>query len=120
LPAFAVRMIEDQTVVTTVLDPKTGIHLGDVVLAIDGAPILSRRAEVGRLICASTPQALESRVDGTLLAGRKGSKARLSLRSIDGSTREVEVARTVDANTPTYYLAQERATPVVQMLPTGF
>ncbi|HLJ54591.1 MAG TPA: S41 family peptidase, partial [Chthonomonadaceae bacterium] len=120
LPPFAVRMIENQTVVTKVIDPKCAIRAGDVIEEIDGDAVARRRASVGRLVCASTAQALEARVDVALLAGEKDSRCRLKLRDIDGKKREIDVARTLSANAPDYYRAQERTGPVVQVLPRGF
>lgn len=120
LPPIAVRTVGDQTVVTTVIDPHCAVHLGDVLLEIDGEPITARRAASGRLLAASTPQALALRVDRVLLGGSKDSALRLRLRDPDGKVREVTIKRTESRADPRYYLAQQRTTPIVQILPDGF
>jgi C-terminal processing protease CtpA/Prc len=116
-----VQQVEKQTVVTSVLDDKAGIKVGEVVLAIDGEPVERRREYFGRLFAASTPQALALRVNFPLLMGPKDSKAKLTVRGIDGSTREVIVSRSLSASDPKLYLAgTQRSTPAVQVLPSGF
>ena len=116
-----VQRVENQTVVTSVLDEKVGVKVGDVVLAIDGEPVERRREYFGCLFAASTPQALAVRVNFPLLMGPKDSQAKLTVRGIDGSTREVLVSRSLSANDPKLFLAgTQRSTPVVQVLPSGF
>jgi C-terminal processing protease CtpA/Prc len=114
------RFVENQTVVVKVLDEKLPVHRGDVVLAIDGEPVEKRREFFARLISASTPQALMSRVQLNLLRGQKDSLAKLTIRGVDGETREVEIARSASRQDPKIFDALLRSGPVVQILPDGF
>lgn len=111
-------LIEDQTVVTAVLDEKSGLKVGDVLLTIDGEKVESRRQYLAKLFAASTPQASALRTNVMLLTGAKDSQAKLSVRGSDGNMREVVVARSLPISDRRLYQSQ-RTTPVVQVLPSG-
>lgn len=112
--------IEKQTVVTAVFDANAGVKVGDVVTAIDDVPIKQRRDYFANLLPASTPQSLASRVDYSLLLGPKDSQAKLTLRGLDGTTRNVSLPRTLSMDDPKVYETSPRTGPVVQVLPSGF
>src|SRR5262245_21911414 len=92
-PPLLLRYVENQTVVAKVLDDKAGLRAGDVILAIDGEPIERRREALAKLFAASTPQALNWRLNGVLFLGEKESQAKLDVRDLEGKTKEVEVVR---------------------------
>ncbi len=59
LPPVFLRYIEKQAVVEKVLDDKSGIKVGDVILTVDGEPVEQRRDFLSRFIPASTPQSVD-------------------------------------------------------------
>ena len=93
-----VRWIENRVVVTRVVDAslKESVHPGHVVTKIDGEPVQKRIDELQRYMAASTPQALMSRVMGNLLSGPVGPGPRVTLKSQDGTEREVSFPRAAD------------------------
>jgi C-terminal processing protease CtpA/Prc len=94
---------------------------GDEVLAIDGESIEARVARLGRLIAASTPQALRWRTRALLTAGAQGSRARFTIRDGAGQTRDVEVARQMPINQLAGFVRERtsRTTPIYGLLPSG-
>jgi C-terminal processing protease CtpA/Prc len=118
-PAF-ISYREHQAVVTKVLDDKAPVKIGDVVLAIDGAPVEQRREFLSRYIGASTTQSLMLRVHSLLLAGPKDSIVKLRLRGPDRKEREVELRRSIAPNDPKYFAAMNRSGPVMKLLPQGY
>ena len=96
LPPFAVRFVENQTVVVSVFDDKLPIKTGDVILTVDGEEIGKRRDFYARITAASTPQALMRGVHYNLLRGQKDSVAKLTVRGADGKIRVVEIPRSLD------------------------
>jgi Peptidase family S41 len=119
-PPIVLKYVEKEMVVAAVVDDKTDVRVGDVVLAVDGERVESRHEQLGRWFAASTPQALARRVSFELLRGMKDSRALLTLRGTNGKTREVSVARTLGISEPKLFQALQRTTPVVQVLPSGF
>lgn len=113
------KQVENQTVVAVVFDEKAGLKVGDVLLAIDGQKIEQKREYFARLFASSTPQAAALRVNSVMLLGPENSQAKLTVRGIDGNTREVLVSRSLSASDTRLYSPQ-RKTPVVQILPSGF
>ena len=120
IPPVLMGYVEDKSVVTKVLDDKSQLKVGDVVLAVDGEPVEKRREFLARYSAASTPQWLMRNVNGRLLLGSKDSVAKLKVQNIAGETRDVEVARTQSIMDPKLFQLLERSTPVIQMLPSGF
>lgn len=112
--------VEKQTVVTAVFDAKADVKIGEIVTAIDDVPIKQKREYFANLLPASTPQSLASRVDYSLLLGPKDSQAKLTIRGLDGTTRNVSVPRSLSMDDPKVYETSQRAGPVVQVLPSGF
>lgn len=121
LPPIILRHVENQTVVTKILDDKLPVKVGDVVLDVDGEPIEKRIEFLSRYTAASTPQALMRSVHSNLLRGQKETVARLRVRGADGQTREVELPRSFGrAEQAKLFAAMQRSTPVVQVLPSGY
>jgi C-terminal processing protease CtpA/Prc len=117
-PPLEARLVEGQTVVTRVLgSPATkspGIAVGDVILAVDGEETAARRERLGELFAASTPQALNWRVDGAVLAGSQDKPLHLRVRDARGDVREVEVPRLKEPP------KDAPETPVFRVVPEGF
>lgn len=107
-PDVAVRTIDGACVVMHG-DPATGLEPGDVVTTVDGEPVASLRERHRPRCAASTPHALELRLDRLLLAGPERSEARLARRD-----SEVRVARYLPAPPHVH-----RHGPTWQILPTG-
>ncbi|MBX9603354.1 MAG: hypothetical protein K2X35_20280 [Bryobacteraceae bacterium] len=96
-PGLDLKWIEGQTVVTHVFDRRSGVELGDAILAVDGEDVWARRERLGRLLSASTPQALNLRVTQALLGGAFESDARIAFRNAEGLRRELTLKRTFRA-----------------------
>lgn len=120
LPSVVVRFVEGQTVIDKVLDNKLPVKAGDVVLTINGEAVEKRRDFLARFYAASTPQALMRSVHYNLLRGQKDSTAKLNVRGADGAVRTVELPRVFDRNDRRISDADNRATPVFSVLPSGF
>jgi C-terminal processing protease CtpA/Prc len=94
----AARLVESQLVITRIVDSsasRAGLRVGDVVVSVDGVSIASRIKRLMPLLAASTPQAMRSRLNATLLRGPDDSAARLVVRRADGRARTVSVPRDV-------------------------
>lgn len=73
---------------------KAALKLGEEVTHIDGQPVSKiLRQKFYPYICASTPQGMDLKAYPRLLTGEPGSKARLTVRSLDGKEREVTLTR---------------------------
>ena len=120
IPPVLMGYIEEKSVVTKVLDDKSPIKVGDVVLAVDGEPVEKRREFLARYSAASTPQWSMRNVNGRLLLGPKDSVAKLKVQNSAGETRDVELPRTQPITDPKLFQLLERSTPVMQVLPSGF
>ena len=117
-PNIMLRMVEGKVVVaslpTAAKNPIEDIHVGDIVLAVDGEEVEARRARLGQLFAASTPQALTYRVLYEFLAGQENSVARIRVQRADGKTNEVEMKRV------SYWPGRRpRTTPIYGVLPSG-
>jgi C-terminal processing protease CtpA/Prc len=119
-PPVLLRYVEKQVVVGKVFDDKVDLRAGDVLLAIDGEPVERRREASAKLFAASTPQALYRISTGVLLLGEKDSRVKLTVRDLEGRTKEVEVVRSQSLSDPKYRAAFARSTPVFGVLPSGF
>ncbi|MGH9618470.1 MAG: hypothetical protein ACRD45_02000, partial [Bryobacteraceae bacterium] len=76
------RLIQNKPVVTDVLDPtarKAGVHLGDVVMKVDGETVSDRANREARYVPASTRQSLGYLVLGRVLNGPDDSSATLTI-----------------------------------------
>ncbi len=107
---FEARVIEGKVVVTSLQGDATlasaGISAGDVVEAVDGEPMATRMARLGKYIAASTDAWRQYRTAAVALQGDAGSTLRVTLRGADGKARDVSVPRTTDRS------RRERAGPV--------
>ena len=92
-PPVELRWIEDQPVVTRVLDSSIDVHPGDILTKIDGEPFQKRSDDLAKHIAASTPQSMMNRVLGSLLRGPNGSVVRISVRNGSGQEHEVTLTR---------------------------
>lgn len=120
LPPILVRYIENQSVVTQVVDDHLPVKVGDVILSIDGESVETRCEFLSHFIAASTPQSLMNQVRWNLLRGQQDSVAKLGVRGMDGEVREVEISRSVPIYAPELFAAEKRSLPVVQVLPSGY
>ena len=119
LPPVLTTYIENQSVVTKVLDANLPIKVGDVVLTIDGEPVEKRREFLARYIPASTPQWRMQGVHETLLAGPKGSQVKLRVQGSEGGARDLELPRSLSIMDPQLY-APGRSSLVFQVLQSGY
>lgn len=122
LPPLTLRFIENQTVVEAVFDDVKDIRVGDAITAVDGVPIEKFRENYARYWAASTPQSLMRNIHGDLLRGQENSRKRLTVRGVDGATREVEVAISVAPNDARWakIYNREKPLPAFTVLPTGY
>jgi hypothetical protein len=92
---LAVRWIENAWVVTDVADAAkaAGVAVGDVVLALDGAPIATREGALRRVLSAATEAGMHRKLADRLLSGADGSELGLSLRGRGATAREVRLTR---------------------------
>ena len=119
-PAVFVGYVEEQSVITRVLDDKLPVKIGDVVLAIDDEAVEKRRESVSRYIASSTPQWLMRLVHFRLLFGPKDSIVKLRVRGTDNQIRDVALPRSQSIMDPKLPALLQRSTPVIQVLPSGF
>jgi C-terminal processing protease CtpA/Prc len=87
------RAVGDALVVTTVDGAETGLSAGDEVIAIDGKPVLQALREAESLISGPTPQWRRWMALHELKTGDAGTKAVLTIRNADASTRTVTLTR---------------------------
>lgn len=92
---LAVRWIENAWVVTDVADAAkgAGVAVGDVVLALDGAPIATREAALRQVFSAATEAGMHRKLADRLLSGADGSQLSLSVRGAGGTERQVRLTR---------------------------
>jgi C-terminal processing protease CtpA/Prc len=119
-PNIFLGYVENQSVVTKVLDDKLPIKVGDVILSVDGEPVEKRRDDVARYIASSTPQWLMRLVHFRLLFGQKDTAVKLRVRGTDNQVRNVELPRSQSIMDPKLAAVLERTTPIIQVLPSGF
>jgi C-terminal processing protease CtpA/Prc len=102
---------------------KSKVHVGDIVLAVDGEPIADRIARIKKYHPASTPQALQYRLRWQVLLGPPESEAKLKLRNPSGEIREESVPRTgyqASAAWNALNESLERKSPVYSVLSSGY
>ena len=95
-PPIATRLIEGRQTVTAHSDDAVGVEIGDIVVAVDGESVLTRRERLRKYIAASNDVTGSQWASSAALAGDPGSKAVLSLRGKDGKMREVTLTRALD------------------------
>lgn len=110
------REVQGQTIGAALPSPSAapGLHVGDIITAVDGELVPARRARLGALYAASTPQALSYQVSSVLLGGLKTVPAVLTIQDAAGRTHTVTLPRT-----ERYVLPPPRPTPVYGVLPSG-
>ena len=91
------RFIEDELVITRLpidsIRQRTGLRVGDVIVAVDNEPTRQRAERYSRYVVSSTPQALRNRLASMVLNGNEGSIARLTVRDSANAVRTVNVPR---------------------------
>ncbi len=115
-PPVFLREVQGRTVIAALPDPKATptLHVGDVVTTVDAEPVAARRARLGSLYAASTPQALSYQVSSVLLGGLKTIPAVLTAEGAARHQQTVSLPRT-----ERYVLPPDRPTPVYGVLPSG-
>ncbi len=118
-PPLRVELVEGQTVVTEVAPElaQFGLHLGDVVLSVDGEGAAGRRARLARYLAASTPGRLENKIDLQFLLGPQSQPAALEVRGEDGAVRSLSMPRTLEGLAPR---TRPRTGPVYTVLTSGY
>lgn len=120
-PPVLIGYRESQSVITKVLDDKSPLKIGDVVLGVDGETVEKKREYLARYTAASTEQWLNRNVNGRLLFGPKDSVVKVKVRGASGEVRDVELVRSLSfATDPKLQAIFERTTPVIQVLSSGF
>lgn len=84
---FGVRYLEGQYVVAKTYGKDPLVHVGDVIIRVDGEPMADRVKRLWPYFTASTEAARRLRVGATALRGPKGSLADLELRDDKGARR---------------------------------
>lgn len=117
VPPIRVDWIEDKVVVTQV-DEKAGgllggLGVGAVIENIDGKPASAVFEEVKGRISGATPQWIDHRAIGSLLAGAFNTEVKLDYVAADGKAGNVTVKRTV---TP-WELKEKQADRVCEIRP---
>jgi len=120
-PAIVTRRIEGRWIVSQVTDSTLAdrVSVGDVILSVDGEPSEERARRLAPYMPASTPQALDWRIAGSLLKGEEGSDALLELEKEDGSRVTVALPR-IGWNDVRANAEAEPDRGVVEVLPDGF
>jgi len=118
-PQLRVELVEGETVVTEVAPElaASGLHVGDVVLSVDGEGAETRRARLARYLPASTQGRLENKIDLQFLLGPQSRPAALEVRGEDGSVRRSSAPRTLEGLAPR---SRPRTGPVHALLPPGY
>ena len=107
------RLVERKPVITEILDAKAsdaGVHVGDIVARVDGNPVAQRFNRIQDYICGSTAQRRGYDSLQLVLNGAEGSTAKLMIATQDGTTKEIELQRTIDfTKAPTN---ERKSTPI--------
>ncbi len=119
-PPVRVDTIQGETVITEIDDSlrgKTELMVGDILRAVDGEEIGTRRERLARYLPASTPGRLRNKVDMFTLLGPQHSAAVLRVTDRQGTTKEVTVPRTAE---PLARTTRSRPLPIYGVLPDGY
>ena len=87
------RVVGDALIVTAIDDKAAGVNVGDEVIAIDGRPALPALREEEALVSGATPQWRRFNALRLLGSGDAGTRATLTIRNADGTTRSVTLPR---------------------------
>lgn len=98
---FEVRVIEGRPVITALRPGDAsltgaGLHVGDVLVSVDGEPFDARIARAAKYVAASNETWRTFRAMRTALTGDENSTLRLGVQDASGALREVQVIRTTD------------------------
>lgn len=113
------RLIDKKAVIVRIFDQSAeaaGVHVGDIISQLDGAPIADRINNQARYLSASTRPSLANRVMQRLLNGPEGSTAGLTILDSAGASTHVKLKRSA-SYLPS--LAIERTGDVVKTLSGG-
>ena len=91
-PRVGARMIEHQPTIVFVDPAEHELHVGDVIVAVDGEPIAARVARLRRLVAASNETGRDFTALRYAIAGAPDSTVKLTVRDAKG-TRDVVVSR---------------------------
>ena len=98
-PRVGTRMIEHQPTIVFVDPAEHGLHVGDVIVAVDGEPIAARIARWRRFVAASNETGRDFTALRYALAGALDSTVKLTVRDAKG-TRDVVVSRSRPTQRP--------------------
>lgn len=100
-PPVAFDWVDDSIVVTAIgKDVDERLHIGDVVIEIDGESIEPIVASLHGRISAATPGYLRNRILSQLGYGANRSSFTLKTRSPDGELKEISLKREASSNFP--------------------
>ena len=99
-------------------EASVGLARGDVILAIEGAPVAERLAALSRLRALSTPQAAYAFVYPAMLRGAKDSQVIVRAQGIDGAVRDVTLTRSRPLASVSAMLP--RKAPIYEVMPNGY
>jgi C-terminal processing protease CtpA/Prc len=118
-PAVRVDLVEGLTVITEVAPELAGagLHVGDVVVSVDGEDAGVRRGRLARYLPASTPGRLDNKIDTQFLLGPRSQPAALEVRVEDGTVRRASAGRTLEGVAPR---SRTRTGPVHTVLASGY
>ncbi|HEY2745910.1 MAG TPA: S41 family peptidase [Polyangia bacterium] len=94
-PPLQAQMIERQPTVVAVAKEGAalGIHVGDVITAVDGEPIGARMTRLRRFVAGSNEPVRELFTLFAALGGAPASTVKITVRDAKGATREVTATR---------------------------
>lgn len=92
-PPIKWEWVEGKLLITGVLNDSSGLKIGDIVTAINGAIPEQYYKETEQYISAATPGWLEYRANTETLLGPKASPLQLTILKADGAKKEVTVRR---------------------------
>lgn len=121
LPPVELQWIQGQTVVAKLPGDDIGLRVGDIVRTVDGRPVSELRDYLGGFIAASTPQAWQRDIQGSLLRGPADSRVHLGVTRSDGKPRDVVLIRSMLPGDPKWQQLHSAAPPlpVFGVLPDG-
>lgn len=106
-------LIENKTVVTKVLD-SSAIHIGDIILKVNGTDITDYRDSLKVFLAGSNPASLNRNIHTFMLRGTKNEKVKFLVET-KGGIKDVELVRSLDANQYFTFLAPPK--PSWKILP---
>jgi C-terminal processing protease CtpA/Prc len=108
--------VEQQLVITRVLDPGTQLEPGDVVTAINGVPAADYINQTAKTVSAGTPQAITETTLEKLIEGDKDSALLLSVTSARKQPRQARLSYSLILRD---YVRRDPAMKAYQQIDTG-